>query len=85
MDREVRDKPKEKRARVKSNEQLNIFEKINLNYHHNNFKSFDEYQLNSFEFPSILNQKKNINQSNIEQSFFSERQGKKGQNNETNR
>ena len=84
LDREVRDKPKEKTARVKSNEQLNIFEKINLNYHHNNFKSFDEYQLNSFEFPSILNQKKNINQSNIEQSFFSERQGKKGQNNDFN-
>ena len=76
----VKDKSKENKPRGKSNDQLNIFEKINQNYHHNNFKSFDEYQLNSFEYPSILNQKKQINQSNTEQSFFSERPEKKGQN-----
>ena len=80
LDGEVRDKSEEKKTRVKSNEQLNIFEKINHNYHSNNFESFDEYQLNSFEFPSLLNQKKQMNQSNTEKSFFSEKHEKKGQN-----
>ena len=84
LEEEIRDKSNEKKARVKNNDQLNIFEKINHNYQLNNFKSFDEYQINSFEFPSILNQKKNINQSNTEQSFFSERQEKNRQNNDSN-
>ena len=80
FDKESRNKSNEKGTKMKSNDSLNMFEKINHNYHNNKIKSFDEYQLNSFEYPSILNQKKQINQSNTEQSFFSERQEKKGQN-----
>jgi len=78
MNREVRDKSKEKRVKIKRNEQLNLFDKINHNYQHNYINSFNEYHFNSFEYPNLPNQKQQINQSNTEQSFVSERPEKKG-------
>ena len=78
MNGEVRDKSKEKRIKIKKNEQLNLFDKINHNYQYNYINSFDEYHYNSFEYPHITNQKQQISQSNVEQSFVSERPEKKG-------
>ena len=78
MNGEVRDKSKEKRVKIKKNEQLHLFDKINHNYQHNYINHFDEYHYNSFELPYISNQNNQINQSNVEQSFVSERPEKKG-------